>query len=81
MRYVFLLFILMSTQNILLPPTQYFPRPSRMQLVMVCGDDDHYCVNYKKPDEAELPCAVTSMHSLSPIQVVMEVQTPLFLEL
>ena len=28
-----------------------------MLLVMVYGDDDHCHVNYKKTDEAEMPCA------------------------
>ena len=30
---------------------------------MIYGDDDHYRVNYKKADEAEVvPCAGKSMH-------------------
>ena len=27
---------------------RYLPRPSRMLLVMVCGDGDHYHINKKK---------------------------------
>ena len=46
---------------------QYLPRLSRMLLVMVYGDDDHYHVNYMKPDLAELPYAGNQCISLSAI--------------
>ena len=60
---VITIIILLQSANFLkFAHQQYLPTPFRMLLAMIYGDDDHYCINDKNVEKAEMACARMSMN-------------------